>query len=89
MKIGTTSWLTKGISKRQSAKEKQQALKSFIKHCRKSSNKQLTYGVIKEFKNGTTLWYEPITDELDGFALRGADDQIIQTWVSASSDSIT
>lgn len=40
----------------------------------------LTYGIIKEFKNGTSLWYEPITDNLDGFVLRATDDDIIEIW---------
>ena len=30
----------------------------------------LAYGIIRKFENGTTLWYEPITDEIDGFVLR-------------------
>ena len=40
----------------------------------------LTYGIIKKFKNGTSLWYEPITDNLDGFVLRATDDDIIEIW---------
>lgn len=31
---------------------------------------QLRYGLIEEFEDGTTLWYEPITDTIDGFVLR-------------------
>lgn len=41
---------------------------------------QLEYGIIKEFNNGTTLWYEPITDNLDGFVLRGIDGDIIDIY---------
>lgn len=38
--------------------------KDFIK------NKELSYGIVKKYDNGTTLWFEPVTDELDGFVLR-------------------
>ncbi len=38
--------------------------KDFIK------NKELSYGIVKKYENGTTLWFEPVTDELDGFILR-------------------
>lgn len=38
--------------------------------------KKLTYGIIQEFEDGTTLWFEPITDERDGFALRQSDGSI-------------
>lgn len=41
---------------------------------------KLEYGIIKEFKDGTTLWYEPVTDTLDAFVLRGADGDIIDMW---------
>ena len=40
----------------------------------------LIYGFIKEFKDGTTLWYEPITDEVSGFVLKMSEDSIIRTW---------
>ena len=39
-----------------------------------------TYGVIREFENGNVLWYEPITDEIDGFVLRDNDGSIVRTW---------
>ena len=42
--------------------------------------KQLEYGLIKEFENGTTLWYERVTDILDAFVLRGPDGYIIDMW---------
>ena len=41
---------------------------------------QLKYDVIKEFEDGTALWYEPITDEVDGFVLRGPNDEVIKVW---------
>ena len=41
---------------------------------------QLTYGFIKEFEDGTTLWYEPIADTVDGFTLRKQDGSIIQIY---------
>lgn len=46
---------------------------------------QLKYGIIKEFEDGTILWYEPITDTIDGFVLRKYDfveeiDEIIRIW---------
>lgn len=40
----------------------------------------LEYGVIKEFENGVALWYEPVTDEIDGFVLRGPNDEVIKVW---------
>lgn len=41
---------------------------------------QLEYGIIKDFGNGITLWYEPITDVIDGFVLREKDGSIIKVW---------
>jgi hypothetical protein len=41
---------------------------------------QLGYGLIEEFENGTTLWYEPITDVIDGFVLRKRDGSIIRIY---------
>lgn len=41
---------------------------------------QLRCGLIEEFEDGTTLWYEPITDVIDGFTLRKQDGSIIQIW---------
>lgn len=41
---------------------------------------QLTYGFIEKFENGTVLWYEPITDYLDGFVLRKLDGSIIRVY---------
>ncbi len=40
----------------------------------------LTYGLVKEFENETELWFEPITDEIDGLVLRTSDGSIIQVW---------
>lgn len=42
--------------------------------------KRLTYGIIKEFEDGTTLWYEPITDEIDAFVLRSQEGNIIRIY---------
>lgn len=41
---------------------------------------QLRYGLIEEFEDGTTLWYEPITDVIDGFTLRNQDGSIIRIY---------
>lgn len=41
---------------------------------------KLGYGLIKEFEDGTTLWYEPITDVIDGFTLRNRDGSIIRIY---------
>ena len=41
---------------------------------------QLRYGFVEEFEDGTTLWYEPITDYLDGFVLRKRDGSIIRVY---------
>lgn len=38
---------------------------------------KLEYGIVKEFKDGTTLWYEPVTDTLDAFVLRDSNEGII------------
>jgi hypothetical protein len=37
---------------------------------------ELVYGIVREYSNGTTLWFEPITDELDGFVLRKSGGSI-------------
>lgn len=37
---------------------------------------KIPYGIIRKFENGTTLWYEPITDETDGFVLRVRESPI-------------
>lgn len=42
--------------------------------------KLLTYGMIKELDFGITLWYEPITDVIDGFVLREWDGSIIRLY---------
>lgn len=36
----------------------------------RKNNKQYEYECVTEFENGSTLWLEPITDELDGFVIR-------------------
>lgn len=47
---------------------------------------ELAYGIIREFQDGTTLWYEPITDEIDGFVLRG-NKGLIQTVFSEKREA--
>ena len=37
---------------------------------------ELVYGIVREYSNGTTLWFEPITDELDGVVLRKSGGSI-------------
>ncbi len=46
---------------------------------------ELVYGIVREYSNGTTLWFEPITDELDGFVLRKSGGSI-QTVFSEDRD---
>ena len=46
----------------------------------------LVYGIIREFEDGTTLWYEPITDETDGFVLRG-NEGYVQTVYSEKREA--
>ena len=46
---------------------------------------ELAYGIVREYSNGTTLWFEPITDELDGFVLRKSGGSI-QTVFSEDRD---
>lgn len=43
---------------------------------------ELTYGVITEFENGNVLWYEPITDEINGFVLRTSEGFIVCEWTT-------
>ena len=38
--------------------------------------KDLNYGIICE-SDDTDLWYEPLTDILDGFVLRNKDQSIV------------
>lgn len=37
---------------------------------------ELSCGIIKKYKNETTLWFEPIADETDGFVLRKSGSTI-------------
>lgn len=30
----------------------------------------LAYGCVREYRDGTSLWYEPVSDTADGFVLR-------------------
>lgn len=46
---------------------------------------ELIYGIVREYSNGTALWFEPITDELDGFVLRKSGG-LIQTVFSEERD---
>ena len=41
----------------------------------------LTYGCVAEFLNDTSLWFEPITDEVDGLVLRDGDANIMLMWL--------
>ena len=45
----------------------------------------LTYGCVAEFLNDTSLWFEPITDEIDGLVLRDGNDSIIEMWLPIKS----
>jgi len=47
--------------------------------------KDLEYGVVKEFKD-TDLWYEPITDVLDGFVLRKKNQSIVAIYPEEIKD---
>lgn len=45
----------------------------------------LQYGIVKEFEDGTILWFEPVTDEKDGFVLRkGSNDDILAVYTRDS-----
>lgn len=52
-------------------KQKEDTTKPII-----SGKQELSYGIVKKYDNGTTLWFEPITDEKDGFVLRKSDSTI-------------
>lgn len=47
----------------------------------------LTYGCVAEFLNDTSLWFEPITDKIDGLVLRDGNDSIIQMWMPINFSS--
>lgn len=47
----------------------------------------LTYGCVAEFLNDTSLWFEPITDEIDGMVLRDGNASIIEMWLPIRSSS--
>ena len=49
---------------------------------------ELRYGIIKEYDN-YDLWYEPITDEIDGFVLRDKDGCIIYIFSKNNDDDKT
>lgn len=80
MEIKTSDWLTRGISPKQLKKEKEQAFKEYYKFWRKTNKKKLEHGIVKEFKDGTTLWYQPIDGGEDGFVLRDCDRNIMNVW---------
>ena len=42
--------------------------------------RHLVYGIILEMDGGEQLWFEPITDVLDGIVLRDKDDGILRVW---------
>lgn len=44
-------------------------MKGFITMDRVEESTVIEYGIMKEYEN-FTLWFEPITDTLDGFVLR-------------------
>jgi hypothetical protein len=52
-------------------KQKEDVTKPII-----SGKQELSYGIVKKYDNGTTLWFEPITDETDGFVLRKSGSTI-------------
>ena len=55
-------------------------IKTGLKQAIAFEKNNLTYGVVKELDNDNVLWYEPITDEIDGFVLRDGDGSIVRTW---------
>lgn len=40
----------------------------------------LNYGLVMRFRDGTDLYYEPLTDEIDGFVLRANDGDMLKSW---------
>lgn len=79
--IETSDWLTRGISSKKLKKERAKFIKVFYKKAKNTNKNELEYGIVKEFKNKSTLWYEPITDETNGFVLRGVNNEIIKVWI--------
>ena len=49
---------------------------------------RLSYGVIREYKDGTTLWYEPLTDRIYGFVLRASDGDVLKLWTAADINRV-
>ena len=49
---------------------------------------KLGYGVIKEYDN-FDLWYEPITDEIDGFVLRDKNGGIVSVFSKDNEQDYT
>lgn len=47
----------------------------------------LTYGCVAEFLNDTSLWFEPLTYEIDGLVLRDGNANIIQMWIPINFSS--
>ena len=47
---------------------------------------KLEYGIVKEYDN-YDLWYEPITNEIDGFVLRTKEDGYILSVFSKDKNS--
>ena len=48
----------------------------------------LEYGVIMGFDNGVELWYEPITDEYDGFVFRNTNTSIMQVILNEYTENM-
>ena len=44
--------------------------------------RSLNYGVIREFKDGTTLCYEPLGGGDDYFVLRASDGDALKMWLA-------
>ena len=47
----------------------------------------LTYGCVAEFLNDTSLWFEPITDKIDGLVSRDGNASIMQMWMPINFSS--
>ena len=47
-----------------------------------NENTELTYGIVKEYQDGTTLCYEALPDQFDGcFVLRASDGDALHMWM--------
>jgi len=48
----------------------------------------MEYGIVKELDDGNTIWFEPITDEIDGFVVRDSNSGIVSVYQNIDNKDI-